>query len=186
MLAFARHLYPLLLTCLLYLPGAHALTVETLDFDELLARAEVVVVGTVRETRSGWDAGEHTIYTHADLVDLDVLKGDVPAAVYQLRIPGGVVGDDAQIYPGMPMLVSGQRYVLFVRGHLQQFIPFVGAYQGVYQVRPVDGEQRVYRFDQQSGPGFAAGVALRSAPTLDEFVERIRATLADVPAGETR
>lgn len=166
------------------MPGAYALTVETLDFDELLARSEVVVVGTVRETTSAWDAGGNTIYTHVDLADLDVLKGDVPAAVYRLRVPGGVVGDDAQIYPGMPVLVRDQRYVLFVRGHLQQFIPFVGAYQGVYQVVSVDGEQRVYRFDQQSAPGFVSGVAARFAPTLDEFVERIRAALVDVPSGE--
>ncbi|MDR2877011.1 MAG: hypothetical protein LBV36_03085 [Chromatiales bacterium] len=159
-----------------------ALTVEAVDFDQLVARAEVIVIGTVRDTRSALGADGQTIYTWADLVDLDVLKGDVPEAVYRLRVPGGVLGDAAQIYPGMPVLKRGERYVLFVRGHLQQFIPFVGAFQGVYSIRRVDGEERVLRYDRLSSEtAFAAGAMLNSAPTLDEFVQQIRGQLINKP-----
>lgn len=165
--------------------GAHALTVEPYSFEEVVEKAEVIVIGTVSATRSDWGAGRQTIYTWADLVDLEVLKGDVPAAVYRLRVPGGVMGEVAQVYPGVPVLETGQRYVLFVRGHLQQIIPFVGAYQGVYRVRLIDGEERVFRFDRQSGPAFATG-AMINAPTLDEFVQGIRDRLVDdPPVGET-
>jgi hypothetical protein len=93
---------------------------------------------------------------------------------YKLRLAGGVVGDTAQTYPGMPRLVMGGRYVLFVRGNLREFFPLVGAYQGLYRVlTDPDGERRVLRADQAISPVVRA-LMLPAQPTLEEFMARIR------------
>jgi hypothetical protein len=169
---------------LLLLAGAfpaRALTVVAYAFGELLREADVIVVGTARQTRSAWDATGQVIHTYVELTDLDVLKGGVPAAVFELRLPGGVVGDAAQSYPGLPQLEPGQRYILFMRGDTRTFVPFVGAYQGVYRVlRDVDGTERVLRSDQPDKL-LVKGLASPAAPTLDEFVRRIRDGLANTP-----
>lgn len=163
----------LIIACMLASPG-YALTVPAYGFDEVIERADIIVIGTVRETRSAWDASGQTIVTRAVLDELELLKGEVPASVYELEVPGGVVGDAAQVYPGIPVLLRGERYVLFIRGDRQHFIPFVGAYQGVYSVLRSGGEEHVFRYDQAPEPGSAIGVQTApDAPTLDEFVRRI-------------
>jgi hypothetical protein len=172
------------LVLLVFAASAQALTVSAYSFEQLVERSDVIVVGTVRDISSSWDASGQTIYTHASLDELEVIKGDVPAAVYELQVPGGVVGGAAQVYPGVPRLAVGARYVLFIRGDRQTFIPFVGAYQGVYSVLRAGGEERVYRYDQQPSPNALSGVLTApQAPSLDEFVSRIR-RLDDAGAGD--
>lgn len=165
------------LLLLLLSAGAQALTVVPRSFAELVQQAEVIVVGTVAATASAWSDGHETIQTTVSLVDLELLKGEVPAVPFELRLPGGVVGDTAQTYPGMPQLVTGARYVLFVRGNRRELIPLVGAYQGLYRVLgDSDGQTRVLRADQADNPVVRA-LSLPGQPTLEEFTARIRTQL---------
>jgi len=159
-------------------PAAQALTVQLRSFPQLVERADTIVVGSVTGLRSAWSADGQVIYTFVTLTDLDVLKGDVPAATFELRMPGGVIGDQAQIYPGMPTLEQGQRYVLFIRGLLRDFFPLVGVSQGLYQViRDADGQQRVQPADHRHGDNPVNGVTAQ-LPTLGEFTTRIRDQLS--------
>lgn len=166
------------LLCLL-LPGtAQALTVVPRDFSELIGEAELIIVGTVTGARSAWSADGRTITTTVSLGELEVIKGEVPSVPYELILPGGVVGDTAQSYPGMPELSSGGRYVLFVRGNRRELIPLVGAYQGLYQVlTDPDGEQRVLRADRGDSLVVRA-LVLPGQPTLRQFTDRIREQLS--------
>jgi len=165
--------YALLLGVLLG-ANAQALTVTSRPFPELVREAEVIVVGTVAGLESAWSADRETIQTTVSLTDLELIKGEIPAVPYQLRLVGGVVGDTAQTYPGMPRLVAGGRYVLFVRGNLREFFPLVGAYQGLYRVlTDADGQQRVLRADRHDSPVVRA-ITLPAQPTLEEFTARIR------------
>jgi hypothetical protein len=116
------------------------------------------------------------------LADLDVLKGDVSAATFELRMPGGAIGDQAQLYPGMPVIQQGERYVLFIRGQLRNFFPLVGVYQGLYKVvRDDDDNQRVLRADQRLDN--VIGGVMTQIPTLDAFTARIRDQLSARPGG---
>jgi len=161
-------------------PAAKALTVHPRSFPELVERADTIVVASVAGLRSAWSADGQVIYTFATLADIDVLKGDVPGATFELRMPGGVIGDQAQLYPGMPALEQGQRYVLFIHGHLREFFPLVGVNQGLYQViRDASGEQRVRRADHHIERS-ASGVSVQ-LPTLGEFTARIRDRLSAHP-----
>lgn len=162
---------------LLMASPAQALTVVPRTFPELVRQAELIVVGTVSGARSAWSADGQTISTTVSLDDLEVLKGEVPSVPYELLLPGGVVDDTAQTYPGMPELIQGGRYVLFVRGNRHTLIPLVGAYQGLYRVlTDSDGQQRVLRADRRDTPVVRA-LALPAQPTLQEFTDRIRGEL---------
>jgi hypothetical protein len=153
---------------------AQALTAMPRPFAELVREAEVIVVGTVAGLESDWSADRETIHTTVSLVDLELIKGEVPSVPYELRLAGGVIGDTAQTYPGMPRLVAGGRYLLFVRGNLREFFPLVGAYQGLYRVlTDPDGVQRVLRADRGDSPVVRA-LTLPAQPTLEEFTARIR------------
>jgi len=158
--------------------NARSLTVEAFSFDELVQQAEVIVVVTVTDRQGILGTDGYTIYTLVTLANIDVVKGDVPAAVFDLRIPGGVVGNNAQVYPGAPRLEQGQRYVLFIRGQQQhEFFPLVGAYQGVYRVlNDADGSTRVLRADQLGNPVVSA-LIFSTAPTLETFINHIQESL---------
>ncbi len=155
-----------------------ALTVVPRTFPELVQQAELIIVGTVAGARSAWSADGQTISTTVSLDDLEVLKGEVPSVPYELLLPGGVVGDTAQTYPGMPELVQGGRYVLFVRGNRHELIPLVGTYQGLYRVlTDGDGQSRVLRADRRDTLVVRA-LTLPTQPTLEEFTDRIREELS--------
>lgn len=171
----------LALITLLPAAGAQALTVVQRAFPELVRQAELIVVGTVDGARSAWSADARTISTTVSLIDLELIKGEVPSVPFELILPGGIVGDTAQTYPGMPQLVKGGRYVLFVRGNRSELIPLVGAYQGLYRVlTDPDGQQRVLRADRRDSLVVRA-LVLPSQPTLEEFTARIR---EQIPATE--
>ena len=176
--SFSRGLAPYLLFLALAIsPAGQALTVQTRTFPELVQRADTIVVASVAGLRSAWSADGQVIYTFVSLTDLDVLKGDVPAATFELRMPGGMMGDQAQVYPGMPNLELGQRYVLFIQGNLRDFFPLVGINQGLYQViRDMAGQQRVQRADHRLD-NMTSGVTAQ-LPTLGEFTTRIRNQLS--------
>ncbi len=164
--------------CLLMAGSAQALTVVPRDFSELVRDAELIIVGTVTGAHSAWSANGQAITTTVNLDALEVIKGEVPSVPYELVLPGGVVGDTAQSYPGMPELTSGGRYVLFVRGNRRELIPLVGAYQGLYRVlTDPDGQQRVLRADRGDSPVVRA-LVLPGQPTLEEFTRGIREELS--------
>lgn len=160
---------------------AAALTVVPRSFDELVEQADTIVIATVGTLRAGWGSDGETIYTYASLQELEVIKGDVPAATFDLPMPGGVLGDQAQFYPGLPQLHSGERYILFMRGYGREFVPLVGIQQGLYRVlRDGSGQARVVRSDVRLLENSVAGVARAplTAPSLDSFVDAIQARLA--------
>ncbi len=164
--------------CLLMSGAAQALSVVPRPFPELVREAELIIVGTVSDAHSAWSADRQTISTTVSLADLEVIKGEVPSVPYELSLPGGVVGDTAQTYPGMPELTPGGRYVLFVRGNRRELIPLVGAYQGLYRVlADPDGQQRVLRADQGDNLVVRA-LVLPGQPTLEEFTRGIREELS--------
>lgn len=185
---FAVHRHPLFrcawagVWALLLAMPAGALSVVQRSFDELVALSDLVLVGTVGELRSGYDSPDQkTIHTHIILGDLEVVKGRLDTAQYTLRIAGGRVDDRIDVYPGLPQLRPGQRYVLFIRGNFRDFFPVVGIHQGIYQVLS-DGAGRevvLPASGDAARPGLAAGQLLDTQlETLTAFLRRIRSQLA--------
>jgi len=167
---------------LLLCTPVHGLSVVSRSFDELVQRADLVLVGTVSEVHSDFAAGgldQNTIFSYVNFSDLQVVKGQVNSETYVLRIPGGVVGRFAQDYPGIPAFQTGQRYLVFIRGNQHDFFPVVGISQGVFRILSnAHGQQVVIRDDHVGHAGLRALTTLtQDAPTLDNFIQAIRALL---------
>ena len=168
---------------LLMCAPAHGLSVVARSFDELVQRADLVLVGTVSEVHSEFaDNGldQNTIFSYVNFSDLQVVKGQVNSEPYVLRVPGGVVGRFAQDYPGVPAFQTGQRYLVFIRGNQRDFFPVVGITQGMFRILTNgQGQQVVVRDDQVGHAGQRALTTLtQNAPTLDDFIQNIHTRLA--------
>ena len=162
-------------------PATHALSVAPRGFDEVVALADLVIVGTVYTQQSRFDAPDQAhISTYVTLRDLEVVKGTLDEAQYTLRIAGGVVGDRAEAYPGLPQFVTGQRYVLFVRGNHRDLFPVVGIHQGVYRVVK-DGTGREVVLPLHGDAQQAASQISLTSETLELFIKRVRARLVETP-----
>src|SRR3569833_2794175 len=152
------------LLALITIPSAHALSVVPRSFDELVTLADLVIVGTVSAQQSRFDTPEQAhISTYVTLSNA-----------------GGVVGDRAEEYPGLPQLVTGQPYVLFVRGNQRDFFPVVGIHQGVYHIVK-DAAGREVVLPLQGDAHEAAAQVAPTSETLDAFLKRVRARLAETP-----
>ena len=178
-LPFIRAITAVVLTLALSAPVS-ALSVVPRSFDELVSLADLVVVGTVSSQRSAYDdpVQRRGISTYLTLSDIEVVKGALATDHYVLRIAGGEVDGRALIYSGLPSLRSGERYVLFIRGNNRDLVPVVGVNQGIYQVvRDGAGRDVVVR---NAGSDHAAALAT-STETLQGFLRRVRAKLAETP-----
>ena len=180
-------LCPMATLALLLCTPAHGLSVVTRSFDELVQRADLVLVGTVSEVHSEFAAGgldQNTIFSYVNFSDLQVVKGQAGSEPYVLRVPGGVVGRFAQDYPGIPAFQTGQRYVVFIRGNRHDFFPVVGITQGVFRILSnAQGQQVVVRDDHIGHAGQRALTTLaHDAPTLNTFIQDIRARLTPAAA----
>jgi len=113
---------------------AHAVSAIDRTFSELVQRAELIVTATVAEARATSDGPQAPIFTHVTLTGLEPLKGAVEGDVYVLRISGGVLENRAELIGGLPRLVPGQRYILFIRGNGRDVFPVVGIHGGLYRL----------------------------------------------------
>lgn len=92
---------------------ARATVVVPVTVETLTRRSDDVVVGTVRRASSLWDAGR--IVTDYEVDVAAVMKGALaPHGTVVVRLPGGVVGRIGQTVPGVPGMVTGGTYLLFL------------------------------------------------------------------------
>ncbi len=135
----------LVLAVFLLVAGSHAraLTTSEYTFDELVVQADLILVGSVSQIHSFWGEGRgaDTIFSNIHLVELEQIKGDLNETEYSLKVVGGMVGDQAQFYPGLPQFTVGQRYLLFIKGNNRAMFPIAGISQGVYRIQ-WDAEQQ--------------------------------------------
>jgi len=138
---------------------AGAVSPVSKSFRELVAEAELIVVGTVARI-DGVRMPEGLIVSDVTLTVLRIAKALRPTpSVVVLRVLGGEVGDASLVVPGAPQFRPGQTLLLFVRGNLHEMFPFVGVQQGVFAVRrdAALGIDRV--FDWQGRPVVGLGGA---------------------------
>lgn len=120
--------------------AAEATTIAHLTLDGLVGGAGVVIEGTVAaiEYQYGDEDNIPTTTYHICAVEAIVgapPRGAGPKSCFAIEVPGGPSPDGGGGgYAGMPELQEGARYVLFLRPSDQYTSPFVGWWQGVYQV----------------------------------------------------
>ena len=181
--------------------GARATSVVPPTFAEMVARADLVFVGTVVGSHSEWRTvgSDRVIFTMTDFKTEEVLKGTA-SKVVTLQFLGGTVGDVTLSVSGTPRFESGERVVLFVEKNGTQVCPLVGVFHGKFTVKS-DGKtgreivvmhnghplKDVAEIGQGEGVELAQKramvlIATNSEPiTLEAFKSEVRASLAKVP-----
>ena len=174
-----------------------ALTAIQRTFAELVGLADCVLIGTVTRVTSALGTDGEKIYTYVTLADLEVIKGEVPDTSYVLRIRGGTVDTQREVYPGIPQLETGGRYILFVQGNFRDLFPVVGLAQGVFRVEwDPERQQEVVRTLQDQAHARTSGGASpeqqlasslsETSMTVEAFVQRIHAQLHLHPQADPR
>ena len=155
--------------------------VQALDFAQLTARAERIVVAQVVSVKSEWDASGRNIHTRIEIKVEETWKGSVAPDEHIVMVqPGGTVGDIEMRVHGMPSFAPGEKAVLFLAG--QGAPRVVGMSQGKRSVHwngtakrweaEVAEHSAVVRRDSQ---GRLQPAMPEPAMTLDELRQRVRA-----------
>jgi hypothetical protein len=110
---------------------AQAATLEYLSTDDMIARSTAIVRGRV--TGSAARLHGPLVYTHYTIQVSERLKGD-EAARLDVVVPGGAVGALRQTFPGVPVLVEGKDYLLFLWTGESGLTHVIGLSQGVLTV----------------------------------------------------
>jgi hypothetical protein len=110
-------------------------TVVAPSFDELVLRAESVIVARVVATRSAWvnSRAGRSIVTDVTVSIEQTLKGPTYAE-RSFEFLGGTVGDDTLRISGMPEFHIGDRDVLFIREAGRPASPLVGFMYGRFRI----------------------------------------------------
>jgi len=124
-----------MLACLLLLAGSvGATTLLYQNFDNLVSKAETIVIGTVQKTESHNGSGKK-IFTFLTLTDIEVILGNNYKKTLVLRLNGGEVDGNKMTVTGSPIFRSNDRVLLFLRGNGKNVVPVVGWTQGVFRIK---------------------------------------------------
>ncbi|MDQ2899760.1 MAG: hypothetical protein M3Y07_08165 [Acidobacteriota bacterium] len=110
------------------LPGA---TLQWLSMDDLAGKATAIVRGRVSGAHAAFQGS--TIYTHYQIDVLERWKG-VTGSTVDLMLPGGVAAGYRQTFSGVPQLVPGKEYMLFLWTGKSGNTQLMGLSQGMFEV----------------------------------------------------
>ena len=113
-LQYMRAVFRFLLVTMCLIPGAAPLsgvTMQQLSVDELAVQSTAIIRGQVTSTYTALSGP--TVYTHYRVMVTEAWKGNTGMTV-DVAVPGGTAGGIRQSYPGVPQLMSGVDYVLYL------------------------------------------------------------------------
>ncbi len=118
----------------------NATTVVPVNFDQLVANADRVFIGTCSSVEAG-STPEGLPYTAYTFSVAEVLKGDVGAAVTLRQLgllePQRVGGNMVKVFriQGMPTYKVGQKFLLFLRADSELGLASpIGLFQGAFSI----------------------------------------------------
>lgn len=158
---------------------AHATTLATLSLDEMTARADHILVGTVERIESKFaDKARRVIVTDAYVRCRRPVLGVAAGELFVVRSLGGVVGDIGQRVYGEASYQPGQDVLLLVAARDGAYFS-VGMAQGAMVIERQAGVETV-RVDvgaaELVGP---AGVATADGQPLTTVLAKIEGYLAN-------
>jgi hypothetical protein len=112
---------------------AQATTLPYKGVDKLVAEADGIVIGTVRQVQAAEDS-QKDIETYVTLDNLKVLGGRYAAPTLTLRMKGGRVDNEILFIDGTPQFKQDERVLMFVQGNGRDLVPLVGWTQGVFRL----------------------------------------------------
>jgi hypothetical protein len=112
--------------------SAYATTVRRLSFDELVAKAQIIVAGQVTDSRTYRTSDGKLILTSYTIQVGENVKGKTPATVTVTTV-GGRIGNSILRVSGMPQFEAGENAVLFLE-QSGSYTTVVGLSQGKFRV----------------------------------------------------
>lgn len=106
-------------------------TLELLSLNDLIAKSTTIVQAQVTGSSASYSGT--VIYTHYKVSVLAQWKGATQSTI-DVMVPGGTAKGIRQTYAGVPQLVTGQQYVLFLWKSSQGQIYPMGFTQGVFNL----------------------------------------------------
>jgi len=141
---------------------ARSTTIVAPSFDELVGRAQQVVVAQVVARQSTWVSSRsgRVIVTDVTFHIERTMKGPIYAE-RSLEFLGGTIGDETLRVDGMPEFRMGDRDVLFIRDSGRPASPLVGFMHGRFRIvrDTVSGIETVRTHDGRSFASLAEAVA---------------------------
>ena len=147
-----------------------ATTVQKQTLDDMVSKAESIVIGRVINSQSSWTKNGKLILTQTTFEVQEGLKGAATKTV-TITTVGGRVGNSVLHVSGMPSFQPDETAVIFLE-RSNNYLTVLGLSQGKFSV--VNGEVS----NHLSGLSFEGGVA--SIPTrmrLTEFKRQIQQRL---------
>ena len=111
-------------------------TLELLSLNDLISKSTTIVQAQVAASSASYTG--NVIYTHYKVSVLAQWKGPTQTAI-DVMVPGGTAGGMRQTVPGVPQLVTGQQYVLFLWKSSQGRTYIMGFTQGVFNLLGTSG-----------------------------------------------
>jgi len=145
---FARFTLALAAAALFAAP-AGATTLMRAGLDELVRGNATIVQGKVVDIHSYWNADHSFILTDVRMRPNQFFKGvGRPSEDVTFTLPGGTVGETSVVLIGMPELVPGSEYLLFLNreelpGAIER-LTVRDLVQGAFEVANVRGVKRVF------------------------------------------
>jgi len=136
-----RFLATFLLLATATLPGT---TLEKLSFEEMTAKATMIVRGRV--TLAAVRAHGPIYYSHYTVNVSEQFKG-APAKLIDVVLPGGTIGRMQQTYSGVPAIAPNTELVLFLWTSKAGLTHIIGLSQGIFQVTKDAKGQTVFSRD---------------------------------------
>ncbi len=107
-------------------------TVERLTLDDMVKKANKIVIGKVSNSRTYWSNNGKLILTNYTITVDETVKG-LPAKTLELTAIGGQIGNLTLHVAGMPAFETGENAVVFVEA-TGAFSTVVGLGQGKFTI----------------------------------------------------
>ena len=129
------------------IPVAGSVTGRPLAIPDLVARSDIVVIGTVATVRSDWHSTRKIVFTGIKLEVDEVLKGSVTANSLNFYQTGGRSGAVVSAIAGTPVFDPQERVLLFLYMNREGRLAVVGLFQGKFSIEmdSSSGQQMVVR-----------------------------------------
>jgi hypothetical protein len=154
-------------------PGWSSAAMIALTTQELTDSAEVVVVGTVVQTKAQWDADKSTILTRTFVRINETIKGKAEG-ILELEHIGGEIGEIGLRTSNQPFFFPDENVILFLRNaknstKSKRLFELVGMNQGKFTLHNSNK-------DKVEGGGKISGIIDGVAAEVDanEFLDNIR------------
>lgn len=146
--------------------SSYASTVERLSLDDMVKKAQTIIQGKVRSSRTHWSANGKLILTTYTIDVAETIKGQQSKSV-ELTTIGGTIGDLMLYVSGMPAFQTGEDAVVFIEKSAG-FSTVVGMSQGKFEVHNGEVSNTVTQLSFADGKG---GSPIRMR--LEEFKREI-------------